>query len=397
MRRILVLALIAASLIPGRAMAADVHLTGSLAGAPYEIRVPADWNGTLVVFAHGYRDKADHPGEVDDRSVTAFWSDPVEEQMLQHGYAIAGSAYRDNGWAVDEGIEDTNRLVEHFRTVVGVPRRTLLTGFSMGSLVAFHNAEHYGGLYDGFMPSCAVGAGAPRSWDGAAAVLALYSTVFGLPATWGTPGDLRDDLDFETEVLPRMYAQLTEPGGFARFEFIRLVIGIPRGPEWPFAVMFFSTEGRAELERRAGGPVAQNLDHTYRLSTADRAYLAALGLTGVDDWLASVPRFDASKRQYVERFADYSGRIKAPVLTLDTTTDALVPASHINAYDQTTAARSDLVANAWTNGVGHCAFTPQQLITAVGALDGWVATGVKPSSFPAEQGFVGFEPPPWPQ
>src|SRR6266508_3204069 len=132
-----------------------LNLSGEINGAPYRISVPDNWNGTLLVFAHGYRDKADHPGEVDDRTVTAFWSDPVEEQMLQHGYAIAGSAYRDNGWAVDEGIEDTNRLVEHFRSVVGVPRRTLLTGFSMGSLVAFHNAEHYGGLYDGFMPSCA--------------------------------------------------------------------------------------------------------------------------------------------------------------------------------------------------------------------------------------------------
>ena len=28
-------------------------LTGKLNGADYEIRVPANWNGTLLVFAHG--------------------------------------------------------------------------------------------------------------------------------------------------------------------------------------------------------------------------------------------------------------------------------------------------------------------------------------------------------
>src|SRR5829696_8077865 len=45
-----------------------LDLSGELHGAPYRIRVPANWNGTLLVFAHGYRDKADHPGEIDNRS-----------------------------------------------------------------------------------------------------------------------------------------------------------------------------------------------------------------------------------------------------------------------------------------------------------------------------------------
>ena len=42
-----------------------LDLSGELHGAPYRIRVPANWNGTLLVFTHGYRDKADHPGEID--------------------------------------------------------------------------------------------------------------------------------------------------------------------------------------------------------------------------------------------------------------------------------------------------------------------------------------------
>ena len=71
-----------------------VELTGELKGAPFEIRVPANWNGTLVLYAHGYRDLADHPGEVDDRSVSAFVNDAAEDALLAEGYAIAGSAYR---------------------------------------------------------------------------------------------------------------------------------------------------------------------------------------------------------------------------------------------------------------------------------------------------------------
>lgn len=37
------------------AQVGPLDLSGELHGAPYRIRVPAVWNGTLLVFAHGYR------------------------------------------------------------------------------------------------------------------------------------------------------------------------------------------------------------------------------------------------------------------------------------------------------------------------------------------------------
>ena len=91
-----------------------LDLSGELNGAPYRIRVPAVWNGTLLVFAHGYRDKADHPGEVDNRNADVAPSAVLEAPLLAAGYALAGSAYRDNGWAVEEGIEDTKDLTVLF-------------------------------------------------------------------------------------------------------------------------------------------------------------------------------------------------------------------------------------------------------------------------------------------
>jgi hypothetical protein len=58
-------AIVAALTLTGTAGA--YTLEGEHAGANYKIVVPdANWNETLVVLAHGYRDKADHPGEVDD-------------------------------------------------------------------------------------------------------------------------------------------------------------------------------------------------------------------------------------------------------------------------------------------------------------------------------------------
>ncbi len=380
--------------------------TGTMYGANYEVRVPDNWNGTLVVYAHGYRDAADHPGEVDDTSASAFVADPFEEVMLAAGYAIAGSSYRDNGWAVREGIQDTKVLARNFRRFAP-PERTILFGVSMGSVITYESIEEHTETYDGAIPACSVGAGAPAAFDGTIAVAAAYDAMYGWPAAWGTPGDVRDDLDFETEVLPVLVGQFLAPDGFAKFEAMRLAAGIPAGPEWPFSIWFFTTEGRAELERRAGGPVVQNLNHTYTIDQADRSYLAALGLgsSDIDTFLAAMDgvRFSAPKssRKYVEKYADYTGLLTRPVLTLHTVVDALVPPAHVSAYTERVeaAGRSDYLASAWTTGVGHCNFTPDQALAAVDAMDDWLRTGQRPTAadFPASLGFTDFTPPPWPQ
>ncbi len=410
MRRILMLAVVLmlglVGLAPAAAENGGVDLEGEINGAAFEIRVPEHWNGTLVMYAHGYRDKADGPGEVDDTSAQAFIADPFEDVMLAAGYAVAGSAYRDNGWAVREGIADTRNLVRYFHHAVGVPQTTLLVGLSMGSVVTFESIEIHDGLYDGAIPACAVGAGTPRAFDGTLAVMAAYDAVYGMPAAWGTPGDVRDDLDFDAEVAPVLFGRLLAPDGPAKFEFIRLVTGVPSGPEWPFSPFYLATEGWAELERRAGGAVAQNADHTYVVSPDDRAYLGALGMDDatIDGYLGHMDgsRWDApSTRSYVQRYADYTGRLQRPVLTLGTAVDALVPPSHISKYNDTVAAAgsSSYVVNAYTDGVGHCNFTPAQMLSAVDALQGWVDTGVAPdaSAFPAAEGFIDLTPQQWPQ
>lgn len=401
---------VAAALVLAVPAATAADYSGAINGAPYLIRVPANWNGTLVVHAHGYRDLADHPGETDDRSAPASPSAALEPALLGMGYALAGSAYKTNGWAVQDGIHDTKALVSHFRSIVGKPSRTLLWGFSLGSIVTLALAEQTAGHFDGYLAACAVAAGAPRAWDGALVTAAAYDAAFGWPATWGTIGNVRDDVDFETEVFPKMLGELSS---FGKFEFIRLVTGAapsafpsPFYPSWILTNMFFLTEARGELERRAGGPVVQNLTHVYTLSAADKAYLALLGVNA-DPLLATMNAgrnisAPPSSRNYIEHWTDYSGKIKKPVLTLHTQTDTLVPVSHESAYAATVAGagRTSLLVQTFTNGNGHCSFTGPQLVTALTALDRWVATGQSPglASFPAALGFLpGFVAPAWPQ
>jgi hypothetical protein len=394
-----------------------VDESGEINGAPYRIKIPANWNGTLLVYAHGYRDKADHPGEVDNRNADVAPSAALEAPLLAQGFALAGSAYRDNGWEVEGGLHDLKDLTVYFRDTYGKPDETIIWAFSMGTYIALESMERFGGVYDGALCGCAGGAGATQSWDGAGDLALAYDVVFGMPASWGNPGDVRDDIDFDTEVVAKLVPELSSVANFPKFEFLRLVSGTPgRGitpppppaffPGWALTDMFFTMEARSELERRAGGPIVQNLDRDYTLTAAERAYLAGIGLPGpvVDGWLAQMNgqrTFEAPKysRNYVEHYANYTGKILDPVLTMHTIIDPLVVVGQEHEYAETVgnAGRSRLLKQVYTTGVGHCNFTGPQLLTAVGAIKAWVETGVKPpdSTFPAALGFnTAFVPPP---
>src|SRR5215475_6721822 len=91
---------------PRSAKAAPLILEGELNGAPYEILVPDTWNGTLLIFAHGYRDKADHPGEIDNRDPFDPEAAALIPPLVAQGFAVAATAYKDNGWAIGDGIQD---------------------------------------------------------------------------------------------------------------------------------------------------------------------------------------------------------------------------------------------------------------------------------------------------
>jgi hypothetical protein len=173
-----------------------------------------------------------------------------------------------------------------------------------------------------------------------------------------------------------------------------------------FLHMLLLTQGRAELEARAGGPVTQNRDHLYSLTPEDVAGLEALGVNAgplLDEMNEGTDMgAKRSARNYLEHYADFRGNIKRPVLMLHTQVDALAPVAHTHAYMETVteAGSGALLARAYTNGAGHCVYTPEQMLVAIEALDGWVDSGTPPgaAAFPESLGFVpDFEPPPWPQ
>jgi hypothetical protein len=397
---------------------ASLDLSGEINGAPYRIRVPEVWNGTLLVFAHGYRDKADHPGEVDNRNADVAPSAALEAPLLAQGFALAGSAYKDNGWAVGDAIQDVKNLAVFFRDNVAPPQKTIIVAASLGTFVGFKSMEQFGGIYDGALCLCGAGAGATRLWDSGVPLYLGYDVVFGIPASWGTVGEVRNDIDFDTEVLAKLAPELSNVANFPKFEFLRLVAKNPgRGitpppppaffPGWALTDFFFLTEARAELQRRAGGPFVQNLDQNYSLTAAEKTYLAGIGLPTpvVDAWLAQMNarrniEADAAARNYVRNNTDFNGKIRNPILTVHTIIDPLLVVANDSAYAELNASKGkeELLFQTYTNAVGHCNLTGPQILTAIGAIDSWVRTGVRPTpaQFPAGLGFnSAFVPPPF--
>jgi pimeloyl-ACP methyl ester carboxylesterase len=396
-----------------------LDITGEINGAPYRIVVPATWNGILLVFQRGYTDLADHPGEIDNRNPTIVPpGSAVRDSLLARGYALSGSARKTNGYSLESGLDDVVALNSYFRDNVAMPKMSILWGVSLGGLITLETAERNGGAFDGFLALNPIDAGAPRLFDQLLVVRLAYDVTFGMPSSWGTVGDVRDDIDYEGEALPIVSAQASVPANFGRFEFIRLVAGYP-GPGitpppgfYPGALinsgqpLFLATEGEAELERRVGGPVSQNVSHTYTLTATEKAYLVGLGVNA-DPLLEAMNArrnivASPEQRNYIEHFADPSGLIKHPVIIAHPRVDQIAPVSHESAYRNTIAGRGrdELLVQVFTNAVGHGNFTATQQITAIEALVGWVTSGTRPapSDFPAAQGFIpDFVPPAWPQ
>ena len=386
-----------------------LDLEGELKGAPYVIRVPEDWNGTLLVYAHGY---SGVPVEAPD---AAFGGDPVETLLLGEGYALAASGFQGSGWTVEDGIKDTQRLVTFFRQQVAAPDRVILYGNSMGSVVVLKSMEKYPAYYDGAVSLCSSGAGSTGNWDMKLVQAVAYDAAFGWPAEWGDVGDVKDDINFDTEVFPKFIAEFSDPDNFGLLEFVRLVSDLPSGGYYapagflgPAAIIntYLFTAGRAELEIKAGGPVAQNVDHVYSLSAEETTYLQDLGVD-VDGMLSAMNAqanisADPSARAYLERYADFRGQIHDPVLMVHSIEDPMLPVEHTSAYLATVTEKGneDLLVRAYTDRVGHCNFTGEQLLASMTALEGWLDTGTPPSDadFPEALEFVhGFEPGPWPQ
>ena len=121
---------------------AAISRSGVLGGANYLIEVPANWQGGLVVFAHGIQ-RGPGPGTVGPP--------PIGSHILSAGHAWIASGYRAREYQPHLFIEDLIALRELFLKEIGPPRWTIIYGRSMGGHIVVASLELHPALYQGGM------------------------------------------------------------------------------------------------------------------------------------------------------------------------------------------------------------------------------------------------------
>lgn len=383
-----------------------------VAGAPWRIERPANWNGTLLLYSHGYSPALSKmPPPTAPRG--------LHDQLLAEGYALAASAYSSAGWALAEAPRDQLEVLDAFTQRFGRPRRTIAWGDSMGGLVSLALTERHAERFDAALPMCGSVSGSlgmlNTALDGAFAFRTLLAQDSDIRVV-----QVDDDRANSARVTSVLTSAWTSPQGRAR---VLLAATLAQLPPWsdpaapePAADDFAAQAEeirktfvmgvfvpRVDQERRAGGLYSWNTGIDYRdqlrrsgrLEFVRHFYaLAGLDLERDLDVLGSAPRIAADPRAIAYMRANYvPGKLPLPVLTLQTIGDGLtVPATHGGLLQIAREAGSDRqLAQLWVRRAGHCTFTSAEARAALGVLEQRLDTGAWSPALP-QAPFIEYRP-----
>lgn len=315
----------------GPALADDVVDGRTGPGSVYRLVRPSNWNGILVLYAHGYIAKDVPVGITPDDEL-------VISLLAPQGFAVAVSSFDENGWVVKDGTQRTHQLLGLFTSKFGRPARVYVGGASMGGLIAIRLIETWPDDFAGVLPACAVAGGVSRQYDYMLNVRILFDLFYPgvLP---GTAVDVPPGIDLTQDIVgPAVAAMTANPGGaFA-------IASIAQTPV-PFASPAELLESIATaLGGAAGYPevLALTHGHSYFDNTATQ-YTGALPAPTLAYINANVQRFTGTPdaQNSLEHNYTPSGDLRIPALTLSTFRDPVIPGFHRTIYGQEVAAMGD--------------------------------------------------------
>jgi len=404
-------------------------------GSTWKIEVPHGWNGTLLLYSHGYVPPTTPSGQpATNPPADDFQDRQAADYLLAHGFALAGSSYPAVGWAVKEAVPDQVALVREFRRDFGKPTRAIAWGHSMGGMITADLVQTYPHMFDGAVPMCGILGGGVGLWNQNLDLETAFKTLMEEdpnPAVSGPASQLQlvdvQDPGANTGAAEAALAgaQAT-PQGRARLALAAALFNLPTwfdpaAPE-PGATDYAAQEQnqfqalqvqvafvfgfRAELEHRAGGNPTWNTGVDYRRlfrRSSDRAEAKALyvaaGLKLGRDLRAinQAPRITANRHafRYLKRNVVFDGRIDVPVLTMHTTSDWLVPVPHEQSYAEAVrnAGNRALLRQLYVHRAGHCEFSDAEMLTALNSLiarlDGHSWPSLDPAALNAEASTFG--------
>ena len=368
-------------------MASTSRWAGVLDGAGYRVEVPPNWNGKLVMYAHGYAGTGAALG-VSNPSIRRY--------LIQNGYAWAASSYSKNYYDVRVGVEDTNALALEFNKIASKNGRTLaapskvyITGHSMGGHItgaaieaetaatAIHKVK-----YAGAVPMCGV-MGDVELFNQFAAMQVTAQALAGLPSY---PTDKWAEIQaLVTSTLFTTFPSAPTAQGVKYLSVVKNLTGGQRpmfdqgiafGGSFPSAYGTFGSDGTVTgiLNKN----VLDTTAYTYVID-GDTAGSAALNAAAIK--LKTDPDSNRLRRDGLRWVPVINGEFKIPVVSIHTLGDLFVPFSMEQTYQRRVAAKGNsgwLVQRA-IRGASHCDFTVAEQTEAFDAMIKWERDGIKPT------------------
>ena len=387
------------------------HYQGNLPdGAQWIADVPANWNGVLLLYSHGYGPlvAADAPSQ-------------AQQALLSMGYALAGSQYDPNGswWALGSAVRDQFQTLSTVEQTVlkTQPKRVYAVGTSMGGLISALEDQNSNGRLDGALTTCGIVAGANNlnqyQLDGEYALSQLLAPTQHIQLTNfvdGPSAGFADSGKAAGELAAAATTAQQTPQGQARLALSMAFMNvspwggssIPSVYDFPgqeagqfqdyfvggFPAIAFIVTARQQLEAAAGGEGSgtvgvdfSQLLHESSYYPEVRALYNEAGLSLKAD-LQNLQqnanlRPDWAAYHWLSETSVPTGRLQVPELDLHTISDQLVPVQQEAYYRELVdrAGSGELLRQAFVQAQGHCIFTGADLIAGLQALESRVNSG----------------------
>lgn len=383
--------------------------TGTIDGAEYRVETPANWNGTLLLYSHGYMPEGFPSTGIALTNRPEPFGRTTEQWLLDHGYALAASNVSPpTGYHVPTGLRDQIKLLDWFEDNIGMPRHTIATGQSLGAALAVGLAERHPDRFHGVLTTCA-------GYDPLGLFNAVLDMTFVIKTLLAPGEDIdlvrHDDPDASMQALQSAIDRaLLTPEGRARLALAASVNNVtgwysarvptePATPEMRIAqqaqwlknaYVMLGTLGRADIERHAGGNPSWNtginyagqLERSAQTELVREAYgQAGLNLSADLATLAKAPRIGADQAAVDWLTANRvpTGELRVPMVSLHTTGDGgAVPDQERWYAEQVREHGSGDVRGLYVRRGGHCSVTGAEEVSALVALDQRLRTGSWP-------------------
>ena len=345
--------------------------TGAIKNARYRIIFPENYQNKLIMYAHGYEFMGSP-----SQSKNPDWPKRMAP-FLERGFAVAASDYAIQGFALPQGVDDTENLRKYFYKKYGKPDSTFMVGHSMGGGISMAIMENFDKNYHGALPLCPFASRAYLQCRKEFDMYATFNVLF--PGVVPSLSNVTDINVPYVALNPREFGPRSKAikDGFMKDSVLAAAFAKRfdlKLSDLPMSLMFNENVLRDNAQKAGGNP----FDNTNTIYT---------GFGNDLEMNKKVERLTATgdPNKLFGKY-DKTGNINKPMLMMHTIYDQLIPPTfgevnfenmvHKQGKDQNFTVK-------YTNGQAHCAFTPSQTAKAFDELRAWVKTGVK-----AKAGFL---------